>query len=312
MESSTDIDRTPTIERTTVTMDDLRMDDRIPHLIALTGAAAGTAYRLATPEVVVGRETDGLRLDHPGVSRRHARLRITGAEVVVEDLGSTNGTFVGVERIKRPRVVKEGDALAFGTQALFRLARRGAPAGGVDPQPERPAPPDAAREVGTPDFLLDLLQSECAHARRHRSALTFVFFRADGITGADAWTNVEVAELVLGSIATTIDDTVRTDGFLARSGSDEFAVLLRADAAAAAAIAERVRARTDSHAAFPERAPTWHTITAAVLPLVPATGRPQGTSAPGPAHVLSSARAVARQSMTGLLNQVLRLRPLAI
>ena len=92
---SNDIDRTPTIERTTVTM-----DDRIPHLVALTGAAAGTAYRLATPEVVVGRETDGLRLDHPGVSRRHALLRITDEQVVVENLGSTNGTFVGVERIE--------------------------------------------------------------------------------------------------------------------------------------------------------------------------------------------------------------------
>jgi hypothetical protein len=45
---------------------------------------------------VLGRDEDvTVRIDAPGVSRRHARIRVTGAEATIEDLGSKNGTYVG-------------------------------------------------------------------------------------------------------------------------------------------------------------------------------------------------------------------------
>jgi len=45
---------------------------------------------------VLGRDEDvTVRIDAPGVSRRHARIRVSGAEATIEDLGSKNGTYVG-------------------------------------------------------------------------------------------------------------------------------------------------------------------------------------------------------------------------
>jgi DNA-binding winged helix-turn-helix (wHTH) protein len=45
---------------------------------------------------VLGRDEDAtVRIDAPGVSRRHARIRVTGAEATIEDLGSKNGAYVG-------------------------------------------------------------------------------------------------------------------------------------------------------------------------------------------------------------------------
>jgi len=65
---------------------------------------------------IVGREPDvDVRIDSPSVSRRHARLRITGTDVTVEDLGSTNGTVVGLRRITEVTVLRNGDEVRFGS-----------------------------------------------------------------------------------------------------------------------------------------------------------------------------------------------------
>src|SRR4030095_10064899 len=60
----------------------------------------GRRRPLRPGENILGREPeDGINLDSPSVSRRHARISISGTEVVLEDLGSKNGTFLGGEQI---------------------------------------------------------------------------------------------------------------------------------------------------------------------------------------------------------------------
>ena len=71
----------------------------------VTAARAGATPRvlwekrvipLVEGENVLGRDEDvTVRIDAPGVSRRHARIRVSGAEATIEDLGSKNGTYVG-------------------------------------------------------------------------------------------------------------------------------------------------------------------------------------------------------------------------
>ncbi len=69
--------------------------------------------------VVVGRDAAaGLVLDTPNVSRLHARLERRGDGIVVEDLGSTNGTWVNGVRIRKPTLVKPDDDLRIGPQRL--------------------------------------------------------------------------------------------------------------------------------------------------------------------------------------------------
>lgn len=69
-------------------------------------------------EIVIGRGSDlDMVLVEDMVSRRHARIFSDGGEITIEDLGSTNGTFVNGEKIKRVRL-KEGDRILVGTSII--------------------------------------------------------------------------------------------------------------------------------------------------------------------------------------------------
>jgi hypothetical protein len=61
------------------------------------------------------------------VSRRHAKLTVTGDQIFIQDLGSTNGTFVNGEKIKRARL-SEGDRILIGTSIIKLVSADGASA----------------------------------------------------------------------------------------------------------------------------------------------------------------------------------------
>jgi predicted component of type VI protein secretion system len=62
----------------------------------------------------IGREGCDIELADPEASRRHAAIRRAGEALLIEDLGSTNGTFVNGERIGAPRRLSEGDEVRIG------------------------------------------------------------------------------------------------------------------------------------------------------------------------------------------------------
>jgi ABC-type multidrug transport system ATPase subunit/pSer/pThr/pTyr-binding forkhead associated (FHA) protein/uncharacterized membrane protein len=92
------------------------MNTPYPHLlVAKEGPSAGKIYPLEEDEVLIGREQGStLQIDSPGVSRKHARLTYQDNQYLVEDLGSSNGTFVNGERISRPWPLKNGDMIGIG------------------------------------------------------------------------------------------------------------------------------------------------------------------------------------------------------
>src|SRR6202041_3845714 len=76
-------------------------------------------------QIVVGRSSDlDMVLVEDMVSRKHARIAMQSDQVWIEDFGSTNGTFVNGEKIKRARL-KEGDRVLIGTSILKLIASDG-------------------------------------------------------------------------------------------------------------------------------------------------------------------------------------------
>lgn len=87
-------------------------------LEVIEGADSGRTVRLDTP-LEIGRDQGlGLVLDDPQASRRHARVTLGEAGPVVEDLGSSNGTFVNDQPVERSRRLVPGDHLLIGTTVV--------------------------------------------------------------------------------------------------------------------------------------------------------------------------------------------------
>ncbi|CUU34790.1 MAG: FHA domain-containing protein [Armatimonadetes bacterium] len=85
-----------------------------PTLVGLEGALAGQRITVPPTGLTIGREQDNtLIIPDPAVSRHHARIAIEGGEVVLYDLGSTNGTFVNNMRITR-HALRRGDVVRLG------------------------------------------------------------------------------------------------------------------------------------------------------------------------------------------------------
>jgi DNA-binding winged helix-turn-helix (wHTH) protein len=87
----------------------------------------GGLVALAEGEYLLGRHPHSVvPTDRDTVSRRHARLRITGGQAVLEDLGSRNGTFVRGERLAAPALLQDGDEFRVGSVSItFRCAHAG-------------------------------------------------------------------------------------------------------------------------------------------------------------------------------------------
>jgi predicted component of type VI protein secretion system len=80
-----------------------------------SGPAAGKVFPLEAPDISIGRDsTNTIVINDAEVSRRHARMDLRGAAYVIQDLGSTNGTFVNGARIRGIQVLNSGDTVAFG------------------------------------------------------------------------------------------------------------------------------------------------------------------------------------------------------
>jgi predicted component of type VI protein secretion system len=86
-----------------------------------SGPTPGQVIPLEMQEIVIGRDTSAtLQINDAEVSRRHARLFMQSGGYVIEDLGSTNGTFVNGQRLSGPYMLKHGDTVMMGEKiSLF-------------------------------------------------------------------------------------------------------------------------------------------------------------------------------------------------
>ena len=133
-----------------------------------SGPTPGVTFALEGDQLVIGRDaTHAVSINDAEVSRKHARLTFQGGKYVIEDLGSTNGTFVNGQRLVSPAVLKPGDVVSLGEQIVLMyeglsadagatmIGRKSArtavnvPAPQVPPAPAYAAPP-AAMPAGAP------------------------------------------------------------------------------------------------------------------------------------------------------------------
>jgi pSer/pThr/pTyr-binding forkhead associated (FHA) protein len=112
-------------------------------LLMSAGPSPGQKYPLSESELIIGRDPNvDISINIPEVSRRHARLRYEMDGYIIEDLGSTNGTFVNSQRLSGPHVLRSGDEIQLGDAVTLRYK-----AAGFDPNATLVTPASEAKSV---------------------------------------------------------------------------------------------------------------------------------------------------------------------
>jgi diguanylate cyclase (GGDEF)-like protein len=200
-------------------------------LTVLTGTQAGRLVPVDRAGVLVGRSDDAdLVVRDRGVSAHHARIAPTGGQFFyVEDLRSTNGTFVGPTRIG-VSLLEQGDGLRLGPQLRLRFAR-------TDEMVVRPRHCDASIRdsltgVFSRRYFISRLGYDVVNARRAGLSVFILMIGIDGMTQYEGALGRGAGDRALCAVVTQIREAVRAEGVIGRYRGDVFALLVPAVAGA--------------------------------------------------------------------------------
>jgi len=85
--------------------------------------ARSREFDLLEGENIVGRDHEAvIRLTAPGVSRKHARIVVSGSTVTIQDLGSRSGTYVQGLRVDGVRELRDGDEIRVSRELLVLVS----------------------------------------------------------------------------------------------------------------------------------------------------------------------------------------------
>lgn len=217
-------------------------DEKVATLLVISGSCMGELHNLEQDETLLGRgpECDVVIRDD-GISRQHCLFRRLGDEVVIEDLGSTNGTWVNRERASS-RVLKPGDRVRLGVNTLVRYVVQSEADRAYHRDLYRAAVRDPLTGAFNKRYLRDRLRTELAYSARHKTSLTLVVFDLDGFKQVNDTLGHTAGDSVIAQLGSVLLEQTREEDIVARFGGDEFVILLRGiEPAAAERFAERIR-----------------------------------------------------------------------
>jgi hypothetical protein len=197
--------------------------DRRPYLVVVAGLGVGRAFPVKE-RTQIGRDPDGdVVLPSRTISWKHLIVSCLEGTIEAQDLGSRNGTFVGLKKVKRRKLV-EGDVLAVGDCVLLKLVFATAPAN-VGSTHSYLLPLEPLTGVETAASLLEQLQKEQAGAPVEGAPLSLVWYRVDGL---DEHEELPLVEKAMRVVAVAILEVTKSEMLLARSADGEFVGMARA------------------------------------------------------------------------------------
>jgi two-component system cell cycle response regulator len=197
-------------------------------LTLLRGPGVGTTFRIELESTVLGRGASAdIVLDEPSVSREHARvIRDDDGAYFIEDLGSTNGTFLAGSPVQRARL-KSGDRLQIGSEHSFRFAF-------VDEEEEtlqrrlyESSMRDTLTGLVNRGALFEQLATAIERSRRDGIDVAILIVDVDYFKSVNDQFGHAAGDEVLRAIAIAGGRELGETDIFARYGGEEFAVLTR-------------------------------------------------------------------------------------
>jgi len=216
-------------------------------LVIYSGGNLGRMFPLVPGDNVIGRSPNvEISLMDEEISRAHACLHLEpgadGPLLRLEDLGSTNGTFVNGEVLASSRTLVAGDRVSLGEHVLKVVAmdalERTFHSVLLD-QSSR----DPLTGLGNRRTTIEDLQARFGLGRRHKRALTVIMCDLDHFKAINDTLGHGAGDLVLKGVGERIRQNLRTTDIAGRIGGEEFLLILpETDLEGATFLAERLRA----------------------------------------------------------------------
>jgi len=213
------------------------------YLVVLAGASVGEMYKIEGEKTVIGRgQKAQIRLLDDGISREHAQLVIVNDRIVLQDLGSTNGTYCNGLKVEANKELVDGDKILVGSTTILKFTYHDNLDEIFQKQMYESALRDGLTKAFNKKYFTDRLESEFTFAIRHVAPLTLVLFDIDHFKKVNDTHGHQAGDYVLSEIATLLTGALRAEDVFARYGGEEFAVICRgSDVMQGQIVAERMR-----------------------------------------------------------------------
>ena len=191
------------------------------------GPDIGRRIPLVNPQYIVGRDSEAaFVVSRSSVSRQHARLFLDEDDNWwVEDLNSTNGTFVNEVRVVHSQQLADSDQVRFG-DAIYKFLSGSNIESAYHEAIHNMAIQDGMTGIHNKRYFLEFLEREIAVCSRHGHPLTLVMFDVDHFKQVNDTFGHLAGDAVLKDLAGRIRPRIRREDLFARYGGEEFACVL--------------------------------------------------------------------------------------
>ena len=211
-------------------------------LVVIYGLDLGRKFDLTREETLIGRSSKAdIQIDQEAVSRNHARITNTTKGVRIEDLGSTNGTFVNDDVAAGGRSLQNGDLVKIG-RTIFKYIAGGNIEAAYHDEIYRLTTMDGLTQIYNRRYFDEQLDREISRSRRYERTLSLVMLDLDHFKEVNDTFGHLAGDSVLKQLASTVRTRIRREDVFARYGGEEFALLLpEITLGGARQLAEKVR-----------------------------------------------------------------------
>jgi two-component system, cell cycle response regulator len=212
-------------------------------VVQIHGPDLGKKYVLTRAELTIGYEdTNDVVVDLDSVSRRHARITLRQGIAVLEDLASTNGTYLNGQQVVEPAALRSGDQLKVGG-CVFKFLSGDNVESEYHETIYTMAIVDGLTGVYNKRFFLEFLEREMERCRRYERPLSLLLFDIDHFKKVNDTFGHIAGDYVLRELADVARRVVRREQCFARYGGEEFALVLpEGNLEEARTLAEKLRA----------------------------------------------------------------------